>query len=152
MNTLMENISESFSLKKWFKNLDMTGVKYQPKIFKTKKYNSISGTIITLISFFIIIYRIIMSIKMILNKTNFKVTTERDTELNENFTVYYLDLQVCILSSKLFKSEGIFTNYYENIKSSMTSFPISKYYSLPCYYYNFYNMTFNIQLVTYLNH
>ena len=88
MNTLMENISESFSLKKWFKNLDMTGVKYQPNIFKTKKYNSISGTIITLISFFIIIYRIIMSIKMILNKTNFKVTTERDTELNENFTVY----------------------------------------------------------------
>ena len=49
MNTLMENISESFSLKKWFKNLDMTGVKYQPKIFKTKKYNSISGIIITLI-------------------------------------------------------------------------------------------------------
>ena len=84
-----------------------------------------------------------MSIKMILNKTNFKVTTDRDTELNENFTVYDLDLQVCILSSKLFKSEGIFTNYYENIKSTMTSFPISKYYSLPCYYYNFYNMTFN---------
>ena len=25
----------------------------------------------------------------------------------------------------------------------MTSFPISQYYSLPCYYYNFYNMTFN---------
>ena len=143
MNTLMENISESYSLKKWFKNLDMTGVKYQPKIFKTKKYNSISGTIITFISIFIIIYRIIMSIKMILNKTNFKVTTERETELNQNFTVYDLDLQVCLLSSKLFKNEGIFTNYYENIKSTMTSFPISKYYSLPCYYYNFYNMTFN---------
>ena len=142
MNTLMENTSDSFSLKKWFKKFDMTGVKYQPKIFKAKKYNSISGTIITLISFFIIIYRIIMSIKIILNKKNFKVTTERDTELNQNFTVYDLDLQVCLLSSKLFKTEGIFTNYYENIKPTMTSLPISTYYSLPCYYYNFYNITF----------
>jgi hypothetical protein len=93
-----------------------------------------------------------MSIKIILNKKNFKVTTERDTELNQNFTVYDLDLQVCLLSSKLFKTEGIFTNYYENIKPTMKSLPISTYYSLPCYYYNFYNMTFNIQLMTYLNH
>ena len=74
-----------------------------------------------------------MSIKLILNKTNFKVRSERDTELNQNFTVYDLDLQVCILSSNLFKTEGIFTNYYENIKATMTSFPISKYYSLLCY-------------------
>ena len=143
MNTLIENTSESFSIKRWFKNLDMTGVKYQPKIFKARKYNSISGTIITLISFFIIIYRIIMSIKIILNKTNFKVTTERDIEINQNFTVYDLDLQVCLLSTKLFKIEGVFTNYYENVKATMSSFPISNTYSLPCYFYNFYNITFN---------
>ena len=143
MNTLIENTSESFSIKRWFKNLDMTGVKYQPKIFKARKYNSISGTIITLISFFIIIYRIIMSIKIILNKTNFKVTTERDIEVNQNFTVYDLDLQVCLLSTKLFKIEGVFTNYYENVKATMSSFPISNTYSLPCYFYNFYNITFN---------
>ena len=143
MNTLIENTSESFSIKRWFKNLDMTGVKYQPKIFKARKYNSISGTIITLISFFIIIYRIIMSIKIILNKTNFKVTTERDIEINQNFTVYDIDLQVCLLSTKLFKIEGVFTNYYENVKATMSSFPISNTYSLPCYFYNFYNITFN---------
>ena len=84
-----------------------------------------------------------MSIKIILNKTNFKVTTERDIEINQNFTVYDLDLQVCLLSTKLFKIEGVFTNYYENVKATMSSFPISNTYSLPCYFYNFYNITFN---------
>ena len=49
----------------------MTGVNYEPKIFKTKKYVSIPGSIITLTCISILVYSIILSIKTILNRTKF---------------------------------------------------------------------------------
>ena len=71
MSSLIENSDNYFSLKKLFKKIDMTGVKYQPKIFKTKKYVSIPGSIITLTCISILVYSIILSIKTILNRTKF---------------------------------------------------------------------------------
>ncbi len=142
MNTLIENSSPVFSLKKYLKKFDLTGVKYHPRIFKQKKYVSIPGSIITIISFAILTYRIIISIESMLNKTNFQVSTERETELNENFTVSNLSLQVCLMSTKFFSREGVFTNYYIEIKGEKTTKEIIKGYDINCYYYDFNGSTF----------
>ena len=142
MNTLIENSSPVFSVKKYLKKFDLTGVKYHPRIFKQKKYVSIPGSIITIISFAILIYRIIISIESMLNKKNFQVSTERETELNENFTVSNLSLQVCLMSTKFFSREGVFTNYYIEIKGEKTTKEIIKGYDINCYYYDFNGSTF----------
>ena len=142
MSSLIENSDNYFSLKKLFEKIDMTGVKYQPKIFKTKKYVSIPGSIITLTCISILVYSIILSIKTILNRTNFKVTTERGTELNTTFTVYNLSLQLCLLDNIEFQRLGIFTNYYEEVYATKTSLEIMDNFYLPCYNYDFNNNSF----------
>ena len=142
MSSLIENSDNYFSLKKLFKKIDMTGVNYEPKIFKTKKYVSIPGSIITLTCISILVYSIILSIKTILNRTNFKVTTERGTELNTTFTVYNLSLQLCLLDDIEFQRLGIFTNYYEEVYPTKTSLEIMDNFYLPCYNYDFNNNSF----------
>ena len=142
MSSLIENSENYFSLKKLFKKLDMTGVTYEPKIFKTKKYVSIPGSIITLMCISILIYRIIFSIKNILNRTNFQVKTERDSELNITFPVYNLSLELCLLEDIEFETLGVFTNYFEEIYATKTSLEIMKNYYLPCYRYDFNNNSF----------
>ncbi len=142
MSSLIENSENYFSLKKLFKKLDMTGVTYEPKIFKTKKYVSIPGSIITLMCISAIIYRIIISIKNILNRTNFQVKTERDSELNINFTVYNLSLELCLIEDIEFETLGVFTNYFEEIYGIKTLYEISKNFYLPCYRYDFNNNSF----------
>ena len=142
MSSLIENSENYFSLKKLFKKLDMTGVTYEPKIFKTKKYVSIPGSIITLMCISAIIYRIIISIKNILNRTNFQVKTERDSELNINFTVYNLSLHLCLIEDIEFETLGVFTNYFEEIYGIKTLYEISKNFYLPCYRYDFNNNSF----------
>ena len=144
MNSFLKKSHKFQILKNYFKKLDLTGVKYQPKIFNHKKFVSIPGALITLLCISLILYRIIMSIKTILNKNNFKVTTERDTELNINFTVFDLNLEICLMFDNPFSREGIFTNYYEEIKPEYIKRDIVAGYEIPCYYYNFSNNSFLI--------
>ena len=142
MNTLIENSSPVFSVKKYLKKFDLTGVKFHPRIFKQKKYVSIPGSIITIISFAILIYRIIISINTILNRTNFKVTTKKDLELNKTFTVNNLNIQIYLLAEKELLMK--FTNYIEEVYSNKTNFEIMKGYYIPCYNYDFNNSSFLI--------
>ena len=122
----------------------MKGVKFQPKIYLNQNICFNSRVIITLTSFFILIYRIIILINTRLNRTNFKVTTEKDIELNKTFTVNNLNIQIYLLAEKEFTNKVMFTNYIEEVYSNKTNFEIMKGYYIPCYNYDFNNSSFLI--------
>ena len=49
MNSFLKKSHKFQILKNYFKKIDLTGVKYQPKIFNHKKFVSIPGALITLL-------------------------------------------------------------------------------------------------------
>ena len=119
------------------KYIDLFGAAYEPKIFSKNKYKSIYGAILSLVLFALIIYKIYRMSRIIISKTDYSVSVEKNILNGENQILNPFFLTFCVNKSN--HNSFIFSpmiDYNNKTVASTYNKSNSNFFGLSCYSYD----------------